>query len=73
MIYFIAALTIILSICSFVAVLDWMWDRPRSLICDTDADSTDDDPYLIEAGRHIRETRSELRARLDAEHEAMVA
>lgn len=73
MIYFIAALVIVLAICIFVAVLDWIWDRPRSLISDVDADAADDDPYLIESGRHIRETRSELRARLDAEHETMVA
>lgn len=71
MAHIIAAIVIIAIVCIVMWLAGRILSGTRSPFYSPDYG--DDDPHLIESGRDIRETKSELRARLDAEREGMVA
>jgi len=66
MAYFGIAVAFIFAMIAYVMV-------KAPLMHDLPHDYAGDDPHLIESGRHVRETKAEIRARHDAEREAMVA
>jgi len=64
MAYFGAAVAFIFTMIAYVMI-----KVPRA----QDLPYDYDEPRLIESGRHVRETKAEIRARHDADREAMVA